>query len=57
MAKYTGTGTYRGEEFEDEFGSPIEIGNDEINGVYCIRFPDGTEFDNVFEEEIDFDLD
>tara|TARA_R100000951_G_C2648656_1_gene183546 strand:+ start:1471 stop:1641 length:171 start_codon:yes stop_codon:yes gene_type:complete len=53
--EYWGTGKYIGSEFVDEFGSEIEIGNDEENGVYSIRFTNGGgEFNNVFEEEIEF---
>ena len=53
---YWGKGKYIGNEFVDEQGSEIEIANDEENGVYAIRFIDGgVEFDNVFEEEIEFE--
>ena len=53
--EYWGKGIYKGDEFVDEKGSEIEVGNDEENGVYAIRFVNGgSEFDNVFEEEIQF---
>jgi len=52
---YWGKGIYIGEEFVDEYGKDIEVGNDDINGVYAIRFADsGDEHDNIFEEEIKF---
>ncbi|MGV6830485.1 MAG: hypothetical protein ACWA5P_02845 [bacterium] len=50
-----GTGKYIGDEFPDEYGSEIEIGNDDVNGVYAIKFlNNGGEFNNIFEEEIEF---
>ena len=52
--KYWGKGKYIGKEFPNEYGSDIEIGNDEVNGVYNILFDDGSEFDNIYEEEIFF---
>ena len=52
--KYWGKGKYIGNELVDEFGKEIEIGNDDENGVYAIKFVDGGEFNNIFEEEIDF---
>ena len=52
---YWGKGKYIGTEFVDEYGSEIEIANDEENEVYAIKFINGGgEFDNVFEEEIEF---
>lgn len=54
MNYYT-KGKYIGDEFVDNYGDEIEIGNDDVNGVYTIRFvAGGGEFDNVFEEEIEF---
>lgn len=53
--KYHDKGIYIGEEFSNEYGNEIEIGNDDENGVYSIRFIEsGAEFNNVFEEEINF---
>lgn len=52
---YWGKGIYKGDEFVDEKGTEIEIANDEENGVYAIKFINSdAEFDNVFEEEIEF---
>ncbi len=48
-------GKYIGTELIGDFGNEIEIRNDELNGVYSIRFVNGgNEFDNIFEEEICF---
>lgn len=52
--EYWGKGKYKGSEFVEEFNSDIEIGNDDENGVYKIKFSDGSEFDNIVEEEIEF---
>lgn len=55
QVNYWGKGRYIGSEFVNEYGSEIEIGNDEENSVYTIRFINNrSEFNNIFEEEIDF---
>ena len=52
---YWGKGKYIGTEFVDEHGSEIEVANDDENGVYAIKFVNGGgEFDNIFEEEIEW---
>ena len=52
------TGIYIGNEFVDEKNSKIKITNDDLNGVYTIQFVDsGAEFENIFEEEIQFEKD
>lgn len=53
--EYWGKGTYIGEEFPNEMGNEVEIGNDETNEVYKVKFVDsGFEVDNIFQEEINF---
>ncbi len=53
--KYWAIGEYIGDEFIDSFGEEILIGNDYINNGYCIKFIyDGSEYDNIFFEEINF---
>jgi hypothetical protein len=54
---YHSNGTYVGEELIGYFGCDIEIGDDENNGVYVVRFSDGNVYDNIFEEEINFKID
>ena len=39
--EYWCKGKYIGSEFVEEFNSDIEIGNDDENGVYKIKFSDG----------------
>lgn len=51
--EYWGRAIYVCEENPDP-PEEVYVGNDDLNGVYKIKFSNGEELDNVFEEELTF---
>lgn len=56
ISDYYENGQYIGDEFVDYYGKEVEIADDIENGVYAVKFDDGFEADNIFSEELIFNV-